>query len=91
VCANYFCEGVPFWECGGAVGPDLTGASERKFLYVLDLNPNPSNLEGFGTPASFNGAWTKHRCRAEGFATRPATAGKRTSALAPFVGAQKYY
>jgi len=37
---------------------------------VLDLNTNPSNLEGFGTPASFNGAWTKHRCRAEGSATR---------------------
>ena len=50
--------------------PDLSGAIERKFLYVLDLNPNPSNLEGFGTPASFSGVWTKHRCRAEGFATR---------------------
>ena len=41
-----------------------------EILQVLDINPNPSNLEGFGTPASFNGAWTGPRCRAEGFATR---------------------
>jgi hypothetical protein len=40
---------------------------------VLNLSPNPSHLEGFGTPASLSGAWTRHRCRAEGFATRPAT------------------
>jgi hypothetical protein len=46
----------------------LIGAEECVFLYVLHLNPNPSNLEGFGTPASFSGAWTKHRCRAEGSA-----------------------
>jgi hypothetical protein len=25
-------------------------------LQVHDLNPNPSDLEAFGTPASFNGA-----------------------------------
>jgi hypothetical protein len=42
----------------------------ESYCTVLNLNPNPSNLEGFGTPASFNGAWSKHRCRAEGFATR---------------------
>jgi hypothetical protein len=46
---------------------------------VLDLNPNPSNFEGFGTPASFNGAWTKHRCRAEWSATHPP---KRITAVA---------
>jgi hypothetical protein len=42
-----------------------------EILQVLDINPNPSNLEGFGTPASFDGAWTGPRCRAEGLATRP--------------------
>jgi hypothetical protein len=26
--------------------------------------------KGFGIPAGFSGARTKHRCRAEGFATR---------------------
>ena len=53
------------WRCRAG----LTGASERGFLYVLDLNPNPSNLEGFGTPASFKGVWTERWCRAEGFAS----------------------
>ena len=43
-------------------------------LQVLDLNTNPSNFEGFGTPASFNRAWTERWCRAEGFATRPVCA-----------------
>jgi len=42
-------------------------------LQVLDLNPNPSNLEGFGTSARFNGAWTEHWCRAEWSDTRPCT------------------
>jgi hypothetical protein len=51
--------------------PGLTNASGRRILYVLDLNPNPSNLEGFGTPASLSRVWTRHRCRAEGLATRP--------------------
>jgi hypothetical protein len=72
-----------FQGVGGCVrelflrGSSVLGMREKiaegvpaEILQVLDLSPNPSNLEGFGTPASFNGTWTKHRCRAEGFATR---------------------
>ena len=32
-------------------------------------NPNPSYIEGFGTPASFSGALGGFRCRADGLAT----------------------
>jgi hypothetical protein len=30
-------------------------------------NTNPSHVEGFGTPASFISAWSKLRCRVEGW------------------------
>ena len=54
-------------------GSSVLGMGKKmaaEILHVLDLNPNPSNLEGFGTPASFSGAWTKHWCRVEGLAAR---------------------
>ncbi len=49
----------------------MRGGMVAEILQVLGLSPNPSNLVGLGTPASFNGAWTEHWWRAEGLATGP--------------------
>jgi hypothetical protein len=71
VCAKIFLRGSSVLGMRGRDGGGVYPVLESEiFLYVLGLNPNRSNLEGFGTPASFSGAWTKHWCRAEGFATR---------------------
>ena len=49
------------------------GGYSRESVAVVRAKPEPFLYEPqkrFGTPASFNRAWTKHWCRADGFATR---------------------
>jgi hypothetical protein len=53
VCVNYFCAVVPFWELGDDVGAGLTGARERKFLYVLDSKPEPFKARRVRHPREF--------------------------------------
>ena len=50
-----------------------TGSREAEVWKELRAHVKTRTLQtqkGFGTPAGFNRARTKHRCRAEGFATR---------------------
>jgi hypothetical protein len=64
VCANYFCEVVPFLGIAENRGGDFGSAQSKAESFLYETKKR------FGIPASLGRAWTRPRCPAEGFAIR---------------------